>query len=190
MQICLTKYSPHLQGGRMKQGKWENVSPFGVSFWNLIIWQFICFSSFVCLLIIHRRKKGSKEIQKAPWKPIYLLPLQNKLHLIFSGTIIHWRSTIGQAVCHLSNMYKDDRHISQFLERAQVMKSSPGFEFQVLSQASWLWVNYLMSLIYKFLICRIRIVIVDSVITFVIVIVSYRILSVLKVNIFICKETL
>ena len=62
-----------------QEGEWtqadEKMSPFGVSFWNLVAIQFICISSFVCLLDIHRRKKGRKAtIGLAPYKLSFSLP--------------------------------------------------------------------------------------------------------------------
>lgn len=168
------------------------MSPFRVSFWNLVAIQFICISSFVCLLDIHRRKKGRKAtIGLAPCELSFsfLLHLQYKLHPIFSGlNKIHWGSTIAESRCPLNDMPKDDWSISQVHKRPLGMKSSLGFESQVLLPASWLWVIYLISLNLNFLICKIEIIIVDTVILFDIIIISYRMLRILKANA--CKEIL
>lgn len=52
----------------------EKMSPFIVSFWNLVAIQFIYISSFVRLLDVHRRKKGRKTIGLAPCKLSFSLP--------------------------------------------------------------------------------------------------------------------
>lgn len=62
-----------------QEGEWtqadEKMSPFRVSFWNLVAIQFICISSFACLLDVHRRKKGREAtIGLAPCKLSFSLP--------------------------------------------------------------------------------------------------------------------
>ena len=101
---------------------------------------------------------------------------------------IYWGSTIAESRCPLNDMPKDDCSISQVHKRPLGMNSSLGCEFQVLLPASWLWVIYLISLNLNFLICKIEIIIVDTVIIFDIIIISYRMLRILKANA--CKEIL